>query len=88
MDSLQDTEWDVLIAGTGLQQSLLALYVQHLIARSACLTDAVCLQSALSRAGRKVLHVDRNDYYGGSEAALNLADVDKWAAQSGCTSVS
>jgi RAB protein geranylgeranyltransferase component A len=27
MDSLDKTEWDVLIVGTGLQQSLLALYV-------------------------------------------------------------
>jgi hypothetical protein len=27
MESLSDTTWDVLIAGTGLSQSLLALYV-------------------------------------------------------------
>jgi hypothetical protein len=27
MDTLANTEWDVLIVGTGLQQSLLALYV-------------------------------------------------------------
>jgi len=27
MDTLDNTEWDVLIIGTGLQQSLLALYV-------------------------------------------------------------
>jgi RAB protein geranylgeranyltransferase component A len=27
MDTLDQTEWDVLIVGTGLQQSLLALYV-------------------------------------------------------------
>jgi RAB protein geranylgeranyltransferase component A len=26
MDTLDNTEWDVLIVGTGLQQSLLALY--------------------------------------------------------------
>ena len=30
MDSLNDTNWDVLIAGTGLYQSLLALYVTDL----------------------------------------------------------
>jgi RAB protein geranylgeranyltransferase component A len=30
MDSLNDTDWDVLIAGTGLRQSLLALYVADL----------------------------------------------------------
>jgi RAB protein geranylgeranyltransferase component A len=27
METLDSTEWDVLIVGTGLQQSLLALYV-------------------------------------------------------------
>ena len=27
MDSLEETSWDVLISGTGIQQSLLALYV-------------------------------------------------------------
>jgi hypothetical protein len=27
MDTLQDTEWDVLISGTGIHQSLLALSV-------------------------------------------------------------
>jgi RAB protein geranylgeranyltransferase component A len=27
METLDNTEWDVLIVGTGLQQSLLALYV-------------------------------------------------------------
>jgi RAB protein geranylgeranyltransferase component A len=27
MDTLDNTDWDVLIVGTGLQQSLLALYV-------------------------------------------------------------
>jgi RAB protein geranylgeranyltransferase component A len=28
MDTLDNTEWDVLIIGTGLQQSLLALYAR------------------------------------------------------------
>jgi RAB protein geranylgeranyltransferase component A len=27
METLDNTDWDVLIVGTGLQQSLLALYV-------------------------------------------------------------
>jgi hypothetical protein len=31
MDSLNNTDWDVLIAGTGFYQSLLALYVTDLI---------------------------------------------------------
>ncbi|KAK4507925.1 hypothetical protein PRZ48_001660 [Zasmidium cellare] len=59
MESLNDTQWDVVISGTGLPQSLLAL--------------------ALSRSGKKILHVDRNDYYGGDEAALSLSEADEWA---------
>ena len=30
MNTLDNTDWDVVIAGTGLQQSLLALYVLYL----------------------------------------------------------
>ncbi|TWU75143.1 Rab proteins geranylgeranyltransferase component A [Metarhizium rileyi] len=59
MESLSDTQWDVVISGTGLQQSLLAL--------------------ALSRSGKKILHVDPNEYYGGTEAALSLQDAEAWA---------
>ena len=40
------------------------------------LTDA---GRALSRTGKKVLHIDRNDYYGGSEAALSLQEAKTWA---------
>ncbi|KFA64750.1 hypothetical protein S40285_01380 [Stachybotrys chlorohalonatus IBT 40285] len=59
MESLSDTKWDVVISGTGLQQSLLAL--------------------ALSRSGKNILHLDPNDYYGGSEAAFSLDEADEWA---------
>ncbi|MCJ1475542.1 Rab proteins geranylgeranyltransferase component A [Lambiella insularis] len=58
METLNSTEWDVVISGTGLPQSLLAL--------------------ALSRSGKKVLHVDRNDFYGGTDAALSLQDAEAW----------
>ncbi|KMU91784.1 hypothetical protein CIHG_09657 [Coccidioides immitis H538.4] len=57
-NTLNDTTWDVLISGTGLPQSLLAL--------------------ALSRSGKKVLHIDKNDYYGGSEAAFSLQEAEHW----------
>ncbi|KAI9828321.1 MAG: Rab proteins geranylgeranyltransferase component A [Thelocarpon impressellum] len=63
MESLSETTWDVLISGTGLQQSLLAL--------------------ALSRSGKKVLHVDRNEYYGGSDAALSLQEAEAWVKRVG-----
>jgi len=33
----------------------------------------------LSRSGKKVLHIDKHDYYGGAEAALSLQEVEKWA---------
>ncbi|KAL3472316.1 GDP dissociation inhibitor [Aspergillus californicus] len=60
MESLAETQWDVIISGTGLSQSLLAL--------------------ALSRSGKKVLHVDKNSYYGGPEAALSLQEAEAWAS--------
>ncbi|KAL1311245.1 hypothetical protein AAFC00_001434 [Neodothiora populina] len=59
MDTLEGTDWDILISGTGIQQSLLAL--------------------ALSRSGKKVLHIDKNDVYGGSEAALSLDEAEQFA---------
>ena len=33
---------------------------------------------ALSRSGKKILHLDKNDYYGGSEAALSLDEAETW----------
>ncbi|KAH7265001.1 GDP dissociation inhibitor [Fusarium redolens] len=65
MESLSDTLWDVVISGTGLQQSLLAL--------------------ALSRSGKNILHVDPNDFYGGSEAAFSLQEADEWAEKNRST---
>ncbi|KAJ5171117.1 GDP dissociation inhibitor [Penicillium coprophilum] len=59
METLSDTTWDVIIDGTGVSQSLLAL--------------------ALSRSGKKVLHIDRNQYYGGSDAAFSLDEAQEWA---------
>ncbi|EME89284.1 uncharacterized protein MYCFIDRAFT_48904 [Pseudocercospora fijiensis CIRAD86] len=59
MDTLEDSSWDVVISGTGLPQSLLAL--------------------ALSRSGKKILHIDRNEYYGGDEAALSLQEALEWS---------
>ncbi|KAL9115633.1 MAG: hypothetical protein Q9227_000001 [Pyrenula ochraceoflavens] len=61
MEPLSSTLWDVVISGTGIPQSLLAL--------------------ALSRSGRKVLHVDKNDYYGGSDAAFSLDEAREWVGK-------
>ncbi|KAJ5166127.1 uncharacterized protein N7482_004908 [Penicillium canariense] len=58
MESLSENSWDIIIAGTGLAQSLLAF--------------------ALSRSGKRVLHLDQNSYYGGSEAAFSLEEASEW----------
>ncbi|PWW77088.1 hypothetical protein C7212DRAFT_357252 [Tuber magnatum] len=59
---LPSVDWDVLISGTGIKQSLLAV--------------------ALSRAGKTVLQLDKNPYYGSSAAAFySLSEVDAWAAK-------
>ncbi|KAL1882054.1 hypothetical protein VTK73DRAFT_2768 [Phialemonium thermophilum] len=60
MDQISETLWDVVIYGTGVQESLLAL--------------------SLSRSGKKILHVDPHDYYGGPDAALGLQDSEGWAS--------
>ncbi|KAL2001950.1 hypothetical protein VTN02DRAFT_966 [Thermoascus thermophilus] len=36
------------------------------------------LALALSRSGKKVLHVDKNPYYGGAEAAFSLQEAEEW----------
>ncbi|KAG7291812.1 hypothetical protein NEMBOFW57_001833 [Staphylotrichum longicolle] len=61
MESLSDTLWDVVISGTGLQQSLLAL--------------------ALSRSGKKILHIDPNEFYGGAQAAFSIQDAEQWVGR-------
>ena len=37
--------------------------------------------AALARAGDRVLHVDRNAYYGGSGAGFSLGKLQAWAAE-------
>ncbi|PHH63997.1 hypothetical protein CDD81_5102 [Ophiocordyceps australis] len=34
---------------------------------------------AVSRSGKKILHIDANNYYGGAEAALSLQEAEEWA---------
>lgn len=38
------------------------------------------LAAALSRAGKKVLQLDANDFYGGNEAAFAIDELEAWAA--------
>lgn len=50
-----DTEYDVIVIGTGLKESVLSVL--------------------LSMSGRKVLVLDKNVYYGGESASLNLTNL-------------
>lgn len=56
--SLQEIEYDVLLVGTGMVESILA--------------------GALARIGKKVLHLDQNDYYGSNYASFSLAQFRQW----------
>ncbi|KAI5804502.1 hypothetical protein EDC01DRAFT_643717 [Geopyxis carbonaria] len=65
---LPQTDWDVVVSGTGVQESLMAI--------------------ALSRAGLSVLQLDRNAYYGSSEAAFMLDELETWVSTLPATSTS
>jgi len=52
-----NTEYDVIVLGTGLKECILS--------------------GLMSCAKLKVLHIDRNNYYGGESASLNLEDLYK-----------
>ncbi|EGZ12985.1 hypothetical protein PHYSODRAFT_387561, partial [Phytophthora sojae] len=56
--SLKETEYDVLLVGTGMVEGILA--------------------GALARIGKKVLHLDQNDYYGSNYASFPLAQFLRW----------
>merc|ERR1712166_1239462 len=49
---LEETEFDAIVVGTGLTESIVA--------------------GALARVGRKVLHLDHRQHYGGNRATLDL----------------
>lgn len=44
-------------------------------------TESV-LSAALSRAGKRVLHIDTNAYYGAEWTSLTLSELSQWAAKS------
>lgn len=52
------TEYDVIVVGTGMTESIVA--------------------AAASRIGKKVLHLDSNEYYGGLWASFNFDGLQKW----------
>ncbi|XP_071560115.1 rab escort protein isoform X2 [Temnothorax nylanderi] len=52
------TEYDVVVVGTGMTESIVA--------------------AAASRIGKRVLHLDSNEYYGGLWATFNFDGLQKW----------
>jgi Rab GDP dissociation inhibitor len=48
--------------------------ISQVIVLGTGLTECI-LSGLLSVEGKKVLHMDRNDYYGGDSASLNLTQV-------------
>ncbi|EGG20375.1 Rab escort protein [Cavenderia fasciculata] len=61
---LDKDNYDVIVLGTGFVESLIAGYF-------------VYLYLSLSRAGKNVLHLDKNDYYGGYASSFTLNQLDK-----------
>lgn len=79
METLSDTNWDVIINGTGFSQSLLALWV--ILSENGRELEHSHSLRALSRSGKKVLHVDSNQYYGGPDAAFSLDEAQEWVKE-------
>ncbi|KAJ8922725.1 hypothetical protein NQ315_007760 [Exocentrus adspersus] len=57
MDNQLPTDFDLIIVGTGMVESILS--------------------AAASRIGKRVLHIDRNEYYGGQWASFNLDAIQQ-----------
>ncbi|KAJ3278168.1 hypothetical protein HK104_002591 [Borealophlyctis nickersoniae] len=60
----QETNFDVIVLGTSLTESIVA--------------------GALSRAGKKVLHLDDNEFYGGSYASFDIKSLLRFFHQGSC----
>lgn len=72
-----DEEYDAIVLGTGLKVNFqfLVIILFGYWHPSACKKALLCLQECilsgmLSVSGKKVLHIDRNNYYGGESASL------------------
>ena len=76
-----DESYDAIVRGTGLKEFILSglLSVDGLKVRDLYRMKMSCLQSTLLKYLRsvllQVLHMDRNNYYGGESASLSLQQV-------------
>lgn len=71
---LDETNFDVIVLGTGFAESVIAGYALSLIYLK---TSASQSHSSLARSGKRVLHLDHNDFYGGYMSSYNLSSLDK-----------
>src|SRR5205823_1631199 len=85
-EKLDDTNFDAILLGTSLPNTILARSRPSLSAW--LVPDALLIRcrilrwtSALARAGKKVLHLDRNEFYGAGWASFSLKDFQAWAEQ-------
>ena len=62
-----DETYDCIILGTGLTECILSGTVTESWHHCLCV---YCTSGMLSVSGKKVLHMDRNKYYGGESASL------------------
>jgi RAB protein geranylgeranyltransferase component A len=77
MNPDEPTHFNVLVAGTGLQESILAACVLPSPLLVVLLTPLVFI-SALSKSGYSVLQVDPAPYYGAEYASLSLSELAEW----------
>ena len=83
MDPGEPTHFNVLVAGTGLQESILAASVRLSPLPLSRLTQLTLFTStsALAKAGYSVLQLDSAPYYGTEHASLSLSELHDWALE-------
>lgn len=76
--SLDSDTYDVVILGTGLSEAILSGYAkedfrqyQNMYPKN-LISTFQSFTRALSRIGKRVLHLDGNEYYGGAYASFSL----------------
>ncbi|KAJ1822766.1 hypothetical protein LPJ56_000947 [Coemansia sp. RSA 2599] len=78
-DSLDNIVYDTVILGTGLVESIVASQIAASAASPA--KDNADKDSSDRDSTRKVLHIDRNPYYGGTSACFSLSAFIDWAVR-------
>lgn len=88
--STMDETYDAIVLGTGLKECIISglLSVDGLKVRISlgCLLYAFTRRAYIPCDVAQVLHIDRNNYYGGASASLNLnqACLELFVAEAAC----